>query len=122
MFVIIEFLIVVAALVLLQGCAYWDEMGDQEKATRKFLAPGTLGLSLIVPSNNAKNTCETPHCQVEGTLPWVAEVGDTDIIEKLLANGADVNEKDALGRAPLRLATQNKRYNAVVMLLAADPS
>jgi ankyrin repeat protein len=103
--------ILVASLV---GCANWNKMGDQEKATRKFLAPGTLGLSLILPSSKS---CETPACQKKGTLAWAAEVGSIEEVKAFLNDGADANKPGVNNKTPLRLVAHNGRTTIVELLI-----
>jgi len=110
--------IVISILVMLYGCANWNQMADDEKSTRAFLAPGTLGLSLLLKSNSA---CEKIHCREKGSLIYAAEAGDTDRVKHLLANGDDVNQKGNLGRTALWYAAENNRYISMKVLLSANP-
>lgn len=55
----------------------------------------------------------------EWPLHKAAETGQVDVIETLLANAADVNARDPVGRTPLFLATEENQFAAMKLLIRA---
>lgn len=84
-----------------------------------FLSPLPLSLSVHFLSRVRSVSAVV---MVEELLEASRE-GDSGRIERLLADGADANGKDDLGRAPLLYAAANGHMDAVEALLAAgaDP-
>jgi uncharacterized protein len=98
---------------LLSGCAtrQWSE---EEKRTRLFLAPGTMGLSLMMPSGGYKGT---QRLWSERRLRAAAKDGDNAELARRIDESADVNARDNQGWSALTLAVNHGRYDSAVMLL-----
>lgn len=58
------------------------------------------------------------HAQTKG-LHEAVDRNDLAALRRLIASGAPLNERDAQGRTPLLLATQNNRVDAVRLLIEA---
>jgi hypothetical protein len=50
---------------------------------------------------------------------FAAEQGDSDALKKCLANGVDINTTNRQGRTAITLASLNKHYDCVALLISA---
>lgn len=58
----------------------------------------------------------------QGTLHDAAEKGDSRLIRNLVADGADVDARDAQGQTPLIIAIRHRQLRAAAELIAAGAS
>jgi ankyrin repeat protein len=49
-------------------------------------------------------------------LHWASLAGQKDVVELLLAKGANVNAKDLFGKTPLDAAAENYNYEIIDLL------
>jgi pimeloyl-ACP methyl ester carboxylesterase len=93
----------------------WDaaKSGDVE-ATRKAIAAGT--------DVNALDTRRSKNGR--RPLNWAAYYNHVEVIELLLANGADINATNITGFTPIHHAAENDKEKSVIVLInaGADPS
>jgi ankyrin repeat protein len=78
-----------------------------------FLGSFTEVKSLLAAGVNPSIPCHT-----KDLLSFASIKGYTDIVEALLAAGADIREKDADGMTALQHAAKNKHRDIVAMILA----
>ncbi|TFH05153.1 MAG: ankyrin repeat domain-containing protein, partial [Spirochaetales bacterium] len=91
-------------------------LGEVQSLVRFILAV-TLGATLAV----AGYAQTIPPIEANATpLHWAAEHGLTDIVVRLIANGASVSAPDAFGRTPLHLAVPFTDVVEILLSSGAD--
>ena len=78
-----------------------------------------IGAAAITGTANAQVPPTTQEIAAYSGLAAAAQRGDVAAIERLIANNADVNARDAFGRTPLHIATFAKQRNAIRALIKA---
>lgn len=86
---------------------------EEEKRVRMFLAPGTMGLSLVMPSG----------FQGIGTITYsrklraAAKLGDDAEAVRSLTLGGNIDSKDGDGWSALMLAVDARHYHTAALLV-----
>lgn len=102
-----------AFLIPLAGCAVKGATGE-EKTIRMFLAPGSMGLSLIIPSEGSRGLAYYTYSRM---LRNAARRGDDAEVERLLTRGGDPNHKDSDGWSALMLAVNEGHARTAAFLV-----
>ena len=71
--------------------------------------------------SNKTRTPNSDYSDGETALHVAAQQGKHELVEALLANGANVNARDNKGRTPLHLASANGARDVVDVLVAGAP-
>lgn len=80
---------------------------------RRFILLISLLLALLATAAHAQGRTSTP-------LHWAAQHGHVEVVETLIANGADVNATDVFGRTPLHLAATHPAVMSMLIRAGAD--
>jgi len=103
----------VVAAVFLASCATKGTT-EEEKRIRMFLAPGSMGLSLVMPSGGFRGL---GHVTYSRMLRSAARNGDNEEVRRTITLGGDVNDKDGDGWSPLALAVDARHVHTVALLV-----
>ena len=105
-------LLTTIAAVVLVGTVFADPIHDAARNGDLAGVQAELDKGVDVDESDDSWPGMTP-------LHYAADEGHTEVVELLIANGADVNAKDENGRTPLHLATYWGEKEIVELLIAA---
>lgn len=100
-------------VLLAWGCTS-NGMSEEERRARLFLAPGSMGLSLVMPSGGTKGIQSRVN---ERKLRSAAEKGDDEEVRRGISEGADINARNDKGWNALTLAVNGDHYTTASLLL-----
>ena len=100
----------------LAGCATHD-MDEQERRTRLFLAPGTMGLSMIVPAGGWRGLRNVTDSIA---LRDAAGRGDNDEVVWTITQGGEINHRDHNGWSALTRAVDAGHCSTAALLLETE--
>ena len=101
------------AVSLVAGCAVKGAT-QEEKAIRMFLAPGSMGLTLLMPSEGWRGTRYYTYSRL---LRNAAQRGDNAEAARCLTLGGDLNARDAEGWSALTLAVNEGHAHTAAFLV-----
>lgn len=101
------------AMSLAAGCAVKGATGE-ERTIRMFLAPGSMGLSLVIPSEGSRGLGYYTYSRL---LRDAARRGDNAEAVRCMANGGDLNARDSEGWSALTLAVNEGHATTAAFLV-----
>jgi uncharacterized protein len=104
----------IAALIV--GCASHD-MDENERRTRLFLAPGSMGLSMIVPAGGWRGLRNVTYSIA---LRDAAGRGDNNEVVRTITQGGEINHRDGNGWSALTRAVDAGHYSTTALLLETE--
>lgn len=102
-----------AFLIPLAGCAVKGATGE-EKTIRMFLAPGSMGLSLIIPSEGSRGLAYYTYSRM---LRNAARRGDNAEAVRCMVLGGDLNARDSEGWSALTIAVHEGHTHTAAFLV-----
>jgi len=102
-----------ALLAVLAGCAVKGAT-EEERRIRLFLAPGSMGLSLVIPSEGSRGLAYYTYSRM---LRHAAQRGDNQEAARTMTLGGDLNARDSDGWSALTLAVREGHTHTAAFLV-----